>query len=127
MEEITLFFMTFVLVLIIYQLFIVGPAKRRRSGKNNKKVDKELFEIKYLEVRYKLNMNKIDYNQLLQICAITSSLDIAIMVSVVCIFDNVFIQLLVGFVSAIVLIIISYHLVYLFYKRKGMIIDGRNK
>ena len=129
MEELILFFMTFVLVLIIYQIFFIGPAKRRKSGKkkNKKNVDRELFEVKYLEDRYKLDLEKINYNQLIQLCAITSSFDIAIVVGVICLFNNIFIQLLVGFVLAILLIIISYHLVYLFYRRKGMMKDGRSK
>ena len=119
MEEIVLFLMTYVFVFIIYQIFIISPAKKRK--KNNVKSDKELFEIKYLVSKYKLDLDKISYNQLLQICALISSFDISIAVSVVALDNNFLVDMLFGFTRIFILIFISYHMVYLFYKKKGMI------
>ena len=119
MEEIVLFLMTYVFVFIIYQIFIISPAKKRK--KNNVKSDKELFEIKYLVSKYKLDLDKISYNQLLQICALISSFDISIAVSVVALENNFLVDMLFGFTTIFILIFISYHMVYLFYKKKGMI------
>lgn len=124
MEDVILFFITFVFMFIFYQIFIIGPAKRRKNTNNKKQKNKELMEIKYLESRYNLDLKKIKYEQLLQMCALVSSFDISIAVSVVSLFDNFFLELLCGFLSAIILIIISYHFVYMFYKKKGMIKDG---
>ena len=119
MEELILFLMTYVFVFIIYQIFIISPAKKRK--KNNVKSDKELFEIKYLVSKYKLDLDKISYNQLLQICALISSFDISIAVSVVALENNFLVDMLFGFTTIFILIFISYHMVYLFYKKKGMI------
>ena len=123
MEELLLFIMSYVLIFVIYQLFIVIPAKKRN---NKKKSNKELLEIKYLEVKYNLDLKRINYNQLVQICGIVYSLDISIAVYLVTLVKSLFLEILVGFISVFFLIFISYYLVYLFYKRKGMIKNGKN-
>lgn len=128
MEELGLFILSFIFVLLIYQIFIIRPAKKRKNNKSKgrKKKDdtsKELFEIKYLQARYKLDMKKINYNQLLQICAITSSFDISFIVYLIGIINNFILRVLGGFIFTLGIIMLSYHLVYLFYKKKGMIIN----
>ena len=121
MEEVFLFLLTFITVLIIYEVFIVSKTKKKKSKK--KENYKEPVEITYLVKRYHLNMKKIDYNQLLQMVAIVSSFDIALVISIMVHIHNFFLEILVGIISVLVVILISYHLVYIFYKRKGMIID----
>ena len=128
MEELGLFILSFIFVLLVYQIFIIIPAKKRKNNKSKgrkKKEDtsKELFEIKYLQARYKLDMKKINYNQLLQICAITSSFDISFIVYLIGIINNFILRVLGGFIFTLGIIMLSYHLVYLFYKKKGMIIN----
>ena len=123
MEEIILFIMSFVFIFVIYQISIVNPAKRRvlDKKKKNDKEKKELVEIKYLVKRYKLDLDKVSYNQLLQIVALVSSFDISLVVSIIMLFDNFIMEIVVGFFATLIIIMISYHLVYLFYKKKGMI------
>ena len=123
MEEIVLFFMSYVLIFIIYQIFIILPAKKNRSGRKKR----ELLEIKYLELKYNLDLDKVKYEQLLQICALVSSFDISLSVTFVSLVNGLLLELLVGFLSIIILIFISYHFVYLFYKKKGMIKNGKHK
>ena len=120
MEELILFCMSYIVVFIVYQIFIVVPAKKRKN-KKGKKGNKEVLEVKYLETLYKIDMNKINYNQLLQICALVSSFDISLTVTLVCMVNGLLLELLVGFISIALLILISYHIVYLFYKKKNMI------
>ena len=119
MEELILFILTYVFVFVIYQIFIISPAKKRK--KNNVKTDKELFEVKYLVSKYKLDLDKISYNQLIQICALISSFDISVAVSVVALDNSFLVDMLLGFTTIFVLIFVGYHMVYLFYKKKGMI------
>ena len=117
MEEFVLFLLSFLFVFLLYQVFLVRKAKKTYKGKKHK----ELIEISYLIRRYKFDMKKISYNQLLQIVSIVSSFDIALTVSVIMLFDNFLLEILVGFVFVLLIIIVSYHFVYLFYKKKGMI------
>ena len=121
MEELVLFILSFILVLIVYEIFIVTPAKTRKIKRWRKSKDKLVLEVLYLVKRYRLDLEKVNYNQLLQIVAITSSLDISIICSLIMLFDNFIIRILVGGLSIVLVLLISYHIVYLFYKKKGMI------
>ena len=123
MEEIVLFFMSYVFVFIMYQLFIIKPAKKRyvEKSKSKDRDKKELVEIKYLVKRYKLDLEKISYKQLLQIVALVSSFDISLVVSTIMLIENFILSIIVGFILTILLILLSYHFVYVFYKKKGMI------
>ena len=120
MEELLLFFMCFITIFILYEMFIIKPAKKRHKSKMKKDKDKEILEIKYLTARYKLDMDKINYNQLLQICALTSSFDIALMVSIIGFISNFILMIIGCFGISFIVIMLSYHLVYLFYKKKGI-------
>ena len=117
MDNIILFLMTFVFVFIVYQIFIVSKAKKNHA----KKKRKDPIEVKYLISRYKLNLRKVSYNQLLQLVAIVSSLDISIIVTVALLVDTFLLQMLLAIVVSIPLILFSYHLIGLFYKKKGMV------
>ena len=114
MEELILFLLSFIFIFILYQLFVIPRAKRKQKIK-------QPVEVFYLVHRYHLDLDKIKYNQLLQIVAFVSSFDIAMIVSVVLNFSNLFLEVVIGFVLTFVIILLSYHIVYLFYKRKGMI------
>ncbi len=122
MEEVLLFILGFIFIFLVYEIIIVLPAKKSKEGKiYGKKKNKEPAEVKYLVVRYKLDMKKVNYNQLLQIVALTSSFDISVVVSLILAVENFFLAVVVGIITIVFLIIGSYHLVYLFYKKKGMI------
>ena len=69
LEELILFLLCFLLVLLVYEIFIVRKAR-------NSKDKKHPMEVKYLINRYHLNMKKVNYPQLLQIVALVSSFDI---------------------------------------------------
>ena len=121
MKELILFIMCFAFVFFLYQIFFVKPAKKENNTK------KELLEIKFLESFFKLDLKKIKYEQLLQICAIVTSINISLTVTVVCNVNGLFIELIAGFISIFLLNVINYYFVYLFYKKKGMIKNGKHK
>ena len=119
LEEIILFILCYLLVLVLYEIFIVSRAK-----KNVDKKDKKYpIEVGYLIVKYHLDMDKVNYNQLLQIVALVSSFDISLIVSAVMIFDEYMVQLIASVAIVVPVILVSYHFVGLFYKKKGMIKD----
>lgn len=117
LEELLLFLLCFFLVLIVYEIFIVRRAK-------TKKAKKQPVEVRYLIARYHLNMKKVDYPQLLQIVALVSSFDISFIVSVVVILDSYLWQIVAVFVLVLPVIILSYHFVGMFYRKKGMTKDA---
>ena len=115
LDELVLFLLCFFLVLIVYELFIVKKAKKKKN--------KTPIEVKYLVTRYHLNMKKVDYAQLLQIVAVVSSFDISFIVSVVMILDSYLWQILAVLILVLPVILVSYHFVGIFYRKKGMTID----
>ena len=127
LEEILLFLICFILVLILYEIFIVLPMKNYRKnkgkGKKTKKARNDPVEVKYLVFIYGLNIEKVDYNKLLRIVSLVSSFDIAIVVSMVAIFEKFGYvwQMILAIVIIIPLFLITYGLVAKYYKKKGMI------
>ena len=115
MEELILFGLAFLTVFLIYEVVLFRLAKKV-LGK-----DLELTEINYLEKKYKLDMKKVNYKRLRHVVALTSSFDIALTVSIIMLFKSFALEIIVGFISLIILILVSYHIIYLIYKKKGMI------
>ena len=91
MKELLLFIFTFVITLIIYEIFVVSKTKKKIA--NGVKV-KDIVEIRYLVNRYNLDMKKIDYNQLLQLVALVSSFDIAIVISIMLLISNFILEII---------------------------------
>ena len=122
MEEVILFLFSFFFILLIYQMFIVRRARERvskRTGKKKKKV--EPIEVTYLVHKYKLDIEKVNYRYLLQVVAFTSSFDIALIVSFILFLENFILEIIGGFLFTLGIILLSYHIVYLIYRKKGMI------
>ncbi len=111
-EELILFLLCFLLILVIYELFIVRKAKNKKN--------KYPMEVKYLINKYHLNMRKVDYSQLLQVVALVSSFDISFIVSVVIILDSYLWQIVAALVLVLPVILVSYHFVGVVYEKKGM-------
>ena len=104
MKNIILFILSYILVLFIYEVFIVKKAIKDKDDKNKKKP----IEVRLLEKKYKIDLKKVNYNKLLHIIALVSSLDIAIVASVIALLNNLILQIVVGLVLGIVLIFVSY-------------------
>ena len=115
-KELILFVISFIVVFLLYQIFVVRKAK-------SKKKPKEPFEVTYLVSKYKLDLEKVNYKTLLRLISIVSSFDIALVVSIIVLLKNYILEIIVGFIATLVIILFSYHLVYLIYKKKGMIKD----
>ena len=114
MEELFLFLLSFIFVFVLYQIFVIRRAKKKKKSR-------QPIEVTYLIYKYHLDVDNINYNQLLQLIALVSSFDIALIVTVVMNLSNFFLEIIGGFLLTFVTILLGYHLVYFFYKNKGMI------
>ena len=126
MKEIILFIACFILVFICYQVFFILPMKKYRKNKKNgkkKKIKekKELAEIRFLVTKYKLDLDKVNYNKLLLVVSLVSSVDITLIVTIITLFDSYLVSFLLAAVLVLPIVMISYWLVYKFYEKKGMI------
>ena len=114
MEQLLLFFLTFVVVFSGYEIFVVNRAK-----KNYKSKDKKIpIEIKYLIKKYGIDIKKINYFQLLQVVAIVSSLDITIIVTIMSLINKFIFKILFVVIFIIPIILISYSIVGKKYRKK---------
>ena len=118
MEDLFLFLFRYIFIFLIYQIFIVNRAKKAQLKGNR---NWNPMEVQYLVKRYRLDLKKISYNQLLQIIALVSSFDIAFIVSIILLLNNFWLKVFVGFTATLFIIFVSYHFIYLFYRKKGMI------
>lgn len=118
MQQLILFLLSFLFILVIYEIFIVSKAKKNEKKKIE---NKQPVEVKYLMAKYKLNLKKINYHELLHVCALVSSFDMALIVSLAHLFENSFLQILLILVLVVPVILVSYHIVYLVYKKRGLI------
>ena len=84
------------------------------------KEPKEPLEVTYL-VGKGLDLKKVNYNDLLFVISIVSSIDIALVVTIIMLLKIFVLEIVVGFISTIGIILLSYQLVYLVYKKKGMV------
>ena len=126
MKEIILFIACFILVFICYQVFFILPMKKYRKNKKNgkkKKIKekKELAEIRFLVTKYKLDLDKVNYNKLLLVVSLVSSFDITLIVTIITLFDSYLVSFLLAAVLVLPIVMISYWLGYTFYEKKGMI------
>lgn len=124
MKEIILFIACFIVVFICYQVFFVLPMKKYKKNKKKKskvKEKKELAEIRLLVTKYKLDLDKVNYNKLLLVVSLVSSFDITLIVTIITLFDSYLISFLLAAVLVLPIVMISYWLVYKFYEKRGMI------
>lgn len=122
MSELLLFLICFVIILIIYEIFVVLPMKRYKKGKRkSKKIKNDPVEIRYLVFKYGLDLEKVNYNRLLRIVSLVSSFDMALVVSIISLIDGYMWQMLLALVLVIPIFLFSYSLVFKYYKKKGMI------
>ncbi len=114
MKQFVLFVLIFLFILLIYQMFIL---KRYKKGKTKK----QLSEVNYLIYRYHIDMKKVNYQRLLNVISIVSSLDITVLVAITFLFDSTFIQLLVALLLTVPIVMVSYGFIGRYYKKKGLV------
>ena len=71
LEEVILFILTFLLIFIIYELFLVRKAKKDKRRKRP-------VEVNYLIGKFNIDLDKINYKRLLNIISAVSSFDISL-------------------------------------------------
>ena len=113
MFSLILFLVTFVVVFLIYLLFVI------RRGKYLDKFMKGK-EINYLKKVYKIKIKESDYRSVSLLVALTNSFIIATSVTIVSLFKNIFLEIIVGFITVMALILICYHIIGKIYQKEGI-------
>ena len=108
---IMVFILAFLIVFIFYSIMF--------SRKKVKNKEKNIAEVNLLIKRYKLDMRKIKYKNLLFTISIINSTIIALAFTAVFYVENYLLSLLIGFVLLIVLTYSLYEIVGRHYQKKG--------
>lgn len=118
MEYLIYFILTFLIVYLISYLILL-----RKKDKYDE--DKIPVEVAYMIKKYNLDMKNINYKKFLNNVIWIGSIDMAIAVIVIYYIENIFLQLLVGFIVLIPLILISFKLLAKYYIKKGFVKNER--
>ena len=114
MENLIVFVLSYIFILIIYEVFIINRAKKNRDDESKKKP----IEIRFLINKYGIDINKINYNQLLQVVALVSSLDIAVIAAGMTMFESVIVEIIFAFIVVIPITFFSYNIIGKKYRKK---------
>lgn len=122
LSDLIWFLVTFIIVYLFYVFIYV---LRKNSKYNPNKVPLELV---YLIRKYRLDMKKINYKEIMNVIGLISAFDIAFVGTFVfCFVKNIYLSIIVGGIMLIPLIIITFGFVGRYYEKRGMVINGNKK
>ena len=111
------------LVIYLFYLFNYVIGKNKKYNKN-----KVPIELSYLIKKYRLDMKKINYKQIMNEIGLISSFDIAFTATFMFVFvKNIYLSIILGMVVIFLLIIITFNILGNIYRKKGLMIDGNKK
>lgn len=111
MKELLLYLFTFIIAYLFYLIFVIGR-------KNVLKKFPEGKEMTYLKYKYGIKVTDKNLKKIAHKVCLANSFILSTTVYVVCLFDNLFIEILVGGITLIILILVLYHLIGTYYKKK---------
>ena len=126
---------TIVIIYLLYYIWIVinfdkrgeqrKPKKEKKSTGNNKSNKKKKIpaEMEFFVVKYKVDLDKVNYRYFLQLMALVISFDLGIVITIVSYLDGLWLQLLVGLVLVLIFVLVSYKLLGNYFKKKGLTKD----
>ncbi len=111
-----LFIFVFIITFLVYEFLIL---RKYKDNKKNKKLkNKYPMEVLLLINLYKLDISKLNYKKLLHFISLVSSIDISLIITIAGIFDMGLIQIIIALIIVIPVILGSYYMIYLYYKKK---------
>ncbi|MBR6690567.1 MAG: hypothetical protein IKL65_04485 [Bacilli bacterium] len=111
MRELILYLVTFIIAYLFYIVFVLCRKNVLKKFPNGK-------EITYLKYKYDIKVNDKNLKKVANTIFLANSFILATTVYVVCLFDNFFIELIVGILTLVILILGVYHLIGTYYKKK---------
>lgn len=105
--------------LIVYLVAYLGYYffSYKKIGKYNR--NKQPANIKYLTLKYKLDIVKIGYKRIYKTLILCDSFIIALLFSITSFIDNLYIRLLISFILIFPVFALVYHLVAMYYKKES--------
>ena len=111
MKELIFYIIIFLLVYLFYVIFVLCRKNVLKKFINGK-------EIKYLSYKYGIKVNDKNLKKIANTIFLANSFILSTTVFVVCLFESLLIEVVVGIVTLLVLILVIYHLIGTYYKKK---------
>lgn len=111
MKDLLLYLFTFIIAYLFYLIFVI-------SRKSVLKKFPEGKEMKYLQYKYKVKITDKNLKSIANIVCLANSFILSTTVYVVCLFDSLLLEILIGGITLVVLILLLYHLIGIYYRKK---------
>ena len=111
MKELIFYLVVFVLVYLFYLIFVLN---RKNVLKNFPKGK----EMSYLKLKYGIKVNDENLKKVANSIFLANSFILSTTVYVVCLFESLLLEIVIGMITLIVLILSVYHLIGSYYKKK---------
>ena len=110
------FLITFVVIFILFYFLIVVNGKKKEEGIYT-------LKLSFLEPIFKLNMKKVKVNELLWIYTIVGTFDFSLLVTGIIYLKPLWLMLVGGLISSLLVFYLSYLLLKMIFKKKGWVKD----
>ncbi len=111
MKELIFYLIIFLLVYLFYVIFVLCRKTVLNKFINGK-------EARYLNYKYGIKINDKNLKAIANLVFIANSFILSTTVYVVCLFDNLFLEIIAGLITLIILILGIYHIIGLYLKKK---------
>ena len=111
MKELIFYLVTFIVIYLFYLIFVLNRKNVLKKFPDGK-------ELKYLKTKYSIKVNDKNLKSIANIIFLANSFIISTTVFVICLFDNFLLEILVGVITLIVLLLVIYHIIGTFIKKK---------
>ena len=112
MKELLLYLGTFIVAYIFYFVFVLNRKDVLNKFPNGK-------EMSYLKYKYGVRITPNNLKKIANTICLTNSFILSTTVYVVSFFKELYLEVIVGMVTLIVLILGLYHIVGIYYRKKG--------
>ena len=111
MKEFILYLLTFLIAYLFYVIFVL-------CRKNVLKNFPEGKEMRYLKYKYNIKINEKNLKSIANKIFLVNSFILATTVLIVTLFDNLILGLIVALIPLILMILIFYHFIGAYYRKK---------
>ena len=111
MRELIFYLIVFVFVYLFYLIFVLNRKNVLKKFPNGK-------EMRYLKYKYGIKVNEKNIKKIANTVFLGNSFILSTTVFVVCIFNNLLLEIILGLITLIILMLGVYHLIGTYYKKK---------
>ena len=111
MDKLLLFIISFLFVYLVYLITVISKLDKNDNFKNSK-------QVLYFKNVHKIDIEKINLYKFAHVISLANAFMIALTVTIIELFDKLFIKMMVGFVILVPLMLLVYYIIGKIYKER---------